>query len=100
MTLIAAGDLSFSDIKNLKVVDLLDHLESVSFLASDLLPFSNDLIASEPGNNFLFCYTSGRQYSVKDVENLLIRSHRNAGFQYEGRFKFVKRVKESLGRLS
>lgn len=84
-------ELNFSHIKELRISNLDAY---VKFLPKELVVYVRDLIVDNKQSDLVFRFSSGRKYSAKDVENVLIRGHKIADREYKGRYEFIERIQE------
>lgn len=58
----------------------------------ELVDICRELVAGKPKDDAVFCNTSGRTYSIKDLTEMLKRAHNIAGVPYEGLQAFINTV--------
>ena len=58
----------------------------------ELVDICRELVAGRSNDDAVFCNTSGRTYSIKDLTEILKRAHNIAGVPYEGLQAFIDTV--------
>lgn len=91
--LLGTGDFTFDSLRKLTVAEFSAlNISSRLPVSLELNDICHEITAGRDGDEILFCNTSGRTYSIRDITEILKRSHKIAGVPYEGLENFVSIV--------
>lgn len=91
--MLGTGTFTFDALRKLTVSEFsalsLPNILPVSLELGDIC---HEIAAGRSGDEVAFCNTSGRTYSIKDLTEILKRSHKIAGVPYAGLENFISLV--------
>lgn len=91
--LLGTGRYTFDSIRRVTVGEFKAlGLESILPVSLELMDICNELVAGRDVDEAVFCNTSGRTYSIRDLTEMLKRAHKIAGVPYQGLQAFVNTV--------
>lgn len=91
--LLGTGQYTFDTLRRMTVEQFKSlGLESNLPASLELVDICRELVTGRAGDEPVFCNTSGRTYSIKDLTEMLKRAHNIAGVPYEGLQVFINTV--------
>lgn len=91
--LLGTGKYTLDGLRKMSVGDFLAlGLADVLPSSFELKDICHELVAGRDANETVFCNQSGRTYSIRDLTEILKRSHKIAGVPYEGLQVFAANV--------
>ena len=77
--------MTVAEFKGLSLADSIP-------VSLDLRDMCFEVVAGRKDDDVVFCNTSGRAYSIKDLTEMLKRAHKIAGISYNGMENFIDLV--------
>lgn len=91
--LLGTGAFTLGALRKLTVAEFSAlNLPSILPASLELYDICREITAGRGGDETAFCNTSGRTYSIKDLTEVLKRSHKIAGVPYAGLENFISLV--------
>ena len=90
--LLATGKYSFDQLRKISVSELNEIEETLPEELLYLVDTCHECVHDKADDDKAFDNTSGRPYSVSNIKDVLKRSHKIAGLEYQNLSEFVKNV--------